>query len=143
MKNLISFERAVQLSVALFSLFTLFHLAIIIGIVIFDYAPVDFLWGGRMETSDELLKFEIISLLTITFCLLIVAIRSRKISASPLVLKISRILLWILVALFLLNTVGNILAKTTFEKGFGVVTILMAFACLRLALEPLEGSVEA
>ena len=60
MKNIVSFNRAVQLSVIIFSLLSLFHLTIIIGFMFFDFNPIKLLWGGRMKTVDELLKFEII-----------------------------------------------------------------------------------
>jgi hypothetical protein len=36
------------------------------------------------------------------------------------------IILWIFLALFVLNTVGNILAKTNFEKLFAVLTFVSA-----------------
>lgn len=42
---------------------------------------------------------------------------------------------WILFVLFLLNTFGNIFAKTTFEKFFAVITFVLAILSLRLALE--------
>lgn len=35
-------------------------------------------------------------------------------------------MLWVFFILFLLNTVGNLLAKTTFEKWFALVTLLLA-----------------
>ena len=41
-------------------------------------------------------------------------------------LKIVNIMLWIFVMLFALNTVGNILAETTFEKSFAVLTFVSA-----------------
>ena len=135
MKNIISFQRAAQLSLYLFGIIALFHLAVIIGIVIFDYAPIDFLWGGRMASSEQLLRFELISLVVILLCLVIVLIRVGRIK-TPALVGVSRIFLWILFILFTLNTLGNILAKTTFEKSFAVVTALLAFLCLRMALEP-------
>jgi len=58
MKKLISFRRAIQFSLILFGLLILFHLLIIVGIVLFDYVPIDFLWGGRMETREQLLGLE-------------------------------------------------------------------------------------
>lgn len=117
-----------------------FHLAIIIGIVFFDFAPVDFLWGGRLQTAEELLTFEFISLMIITFCFLIIVITSGRLPVSKMA-GVVKVLLWVLFLLFLLNTIGNLLAKTNFEKGFAVVTAFLAFLCLRLALGK-EGSKE-
>jgi len=118
----------------LFALIALFHAGIIVGILFFDFVPLDFLWGGRMETKEELLIFEIISLVVAVFCILVVLIKSGKLHAPPLK-KVSGAVLWILFGLFLLNTVGNVLAKTNFEKSFAIVTMALAFLCLRLALE--------
>jgi len=41
-------------------------------------------------------------------------------------MKIVNIILWIFLVLFGLNTVGNILAKTNFEKFFALLTLVSA-----------------
>lgn len=134
MKKLMSFKIATNLSLLLFGLFILFHLSIIIGIVFFDYVPVDFLWGGRMETKAQLLSFEIVSLLIMAFCIFIVLIKSKRIN-TPRLLKSANISLWILLVLFTLNTVENFFAKTTFENFFAIITAILAILCFRLAIE--------
>ena len=131
----ISFDRAVQWSLFLFGLVILFHFAVIVGILLFDYVPIDFLWVGRMETEEQLLVFEVISLLITILCFLVVLMRSGRISIPGWV-GAARIVLWILFLLFVLNTVGNVVAKTNFEKSFALVTAMLATLCLRLALEP-------
>lgn len=135
MKKIISFNRASQLSTAILGLLSLFHLIVIIGIIIFDYVPNEFLWGGRMKTKDELLQFEIISLAVSFFCVIIILIRSQSIKIK-LLLGFSRVILWILFILFLLNTVGNLLAESSFEKSFALLTLILSILCLRMALEP-------
>lgn len=135
MKKLISFKRAAHIATGIFSVLSLFHLGIIVGILFLDFAPVEFLWGGQFDTAEELLQFEILSFLIMVFCVLIVLVRRQTI-AIPALLRTSRIALWLLTALFLLNTVGNLLAKTNFEKGFALVTVILAGLCLRMALEP-------
>jgi hypothetical protein len=134
MDKIMSFKLATQISLLIFGLFVLFHLSIILGIVIFDFVPVDFLWGGRMETKDQLLGFEIISLLIMVLCFFIVLIRSEKVRLQRL-MRAAVIALWILFILFLLNTIGNLLAKTTFERFLSIPTGMLAILCLRLALE--------
>ncbi len=134
MKQIVSFKQAIQISIMLFGLLILFHLSIVIGIVIFDFVPVDFLWGGRMATREQLLGFEIISLLLMTLCLFIVLLKSEKVKL-PKLMRAVKIALWILFILFLLNTIGNIFAKTTFEKLFSIITATIAILSLRLALE--------
>jgi hypothetical protein len=133
MEKIMSFKLATQISLLIFGLFVLFHLSIILGIVIFDFVPVDVLWGGRMETKEQLFVFEIISLL-MALCLFTVLIRSEKVKLQRL-MRAAVIALWILFILFLLNTIGNIFAKTTFERFLGIPTGILAILCLRLALE--------
>lgn len=139
MRRYVSFQRAVQLSLLLFGLFGLFHLVIIIGILAFEFAPVDYLWGGQMESPEQLLVFELISLIVIALCLTIVSIRSGNLHA-PALLKASRVALWLLFVLFVLNTIGNLFAKTTFEQFLSLITALLAVVCLRMALEPIDQS---
>lgn len=139
MEKLISFQRATKLSRDIFILLALFHFLVIIGIVFFNYVPSDFLWGGQIQAKEEFLKFEIISMLIAVFCVFIVLIRSESIKI-PALLVFSRVVLWLLFALFLFNTIGNILAKTTFEKLFVIVTLPISFLCLRMALEPIHNT---
>ncbi len=134
MKNLISFKVATKLSLVIFSLLALFHLAIIIGIVLFDYAPIEFLWGGRMETKSQLLGFEFISFFVTTLSIMAVLIHSNRIQA-PKLKNLARICLWVLFVIFVLNTLGNALAETSFEKSFSIVTATLAILCLRQAIE--------
>jgi len=134
MKKILSFKLATQISLFLFGLFILFHLSIIIGIVIFNFVPVDFLWGGKMETKEQLLGFEIISLLILALCFFIVLIKSEKVKL-PGLMRVAVIALWILSILFFLNTIGNLFAKTNFERFFVIPTGILAILCLRLALE--------
>ena len=135
MRKLITFYQAARLSLILFGLIMLFHLAVIIGIVLLDYVPMDFLWGGRMESRGQLLGFEILSLLVTLLCFLAVLIRAERIPI-PALMGVSRVILWILFFLFVVNTIGNLVAKTTFEKVFSLVTAVLSLLCLRLALEP-------
>ena len=129
-----SFKLATQISLLIFGLFLLFHLSIILGIVILDFVPVDFLWGGRMETKEQLLGFEIFSLFIMALCFFTVLIRSDKVKFHKL-MRAAVIALWVLFILFLLNTIGNIFAKTAFEKFLAIPTGILALLCLRLALE--------
>ncbi len=137
MKKLIGFRQAALASAILFGILILFHLSIIMGILFFNYAPVEYLWGGKMQTSDELLRFEWVSLGIILLCLNTVLIRFGWIHL-PGLLKATRVVLWVLVVLFSLNTLGNMLAESVFEKFFAPVTLVLAVFCLRLAIEPLS-----
>lgn len=133
-KRLISYKHAIQLAQFIFGLFIIFHLSVIMGILLFEFVPLNFLWGGRLETREELLVFEFVSLIVMTLCYLIILIKSEKVFL-PGMSGVASIALWILFGLFLLNTIGNILAKTTFEKLFAIVTATLAILCLRISLE--------
>jgi len=61
-KTLIPFSVAAKILMALYAIFFSFHLCILGGIVFFDFAPVEYLWGGKMQTKEQLLVFEIVSL---------------------------------------------------------------------------------
>lgn len=135
--KLISFNLAAKILMIFFGLFIVFHFVIIAGILFFDFAPVDFLWGGRMETKEQLLVFEFISLLVMIVCYLVVLVRSKRVFA-PKLLGVSRIFLWILFVLFFFNTLGNLFAQTDFEKFFAILTAVSAVLCLRLAMEKID-----
>ena len=134
MRKLISFRFAINASLLIYGLFIVFHFAIIMGILIFKNFPIQYFWGGRMQNKEQLLVFEIISILLMSFCIFVVLIKSKKIYA-PKLLKFSTFLLWILFVLFTLNTIGNIFAKTLFENYFTVVTAFIAILCLRIVIE--------
>jgi hypothetical protein len=97
-------------------------------------APIKLLWGGKIKTIDELLKFEIISLVVSVFCLIVVLVRS--LSLISIFIDFSRVTLWLLFFLFILNTVGNLIAESIFEKFFALITVILSILCLRMALEP-------
>ena len=137
MKKLISFKAAANINTAVFSILVIAHTAIIIGILFFNYVPIDFLWGGRLKTKGALLQFEIISLVISALCLFFTLIKAKYLSIPSLVGGASRVM-WIAFVFFLLNTAGNILAKTNFEKYFAVITLILAICSLRMALEKEE-----
>lgn len=104
------------------------------GVLLFDYVPIDFLWGGRIQSKEQFFIFESISLVVQTVCLFLTLIRAEYLRLEKLT-NAAHIGMWVLFVIFSLNTVGNILAKTTFEKAFTVVTIVLALFSLRLAME--------
>lgn len=98
----------------------LFHVSIILKIV-----PYEITWGGRLKNDSEMYVFETISILINLFLCFILLIKGQYIRAF-LPMKTVNITLWIFVIIFGLNTIGNILAKTNFEKFFTLLTLLSA-----------------
>lgn len=111
------------------SLFILLHLSILIGLV-----PYQMVWGGRLTSYKQMLTFESISLFINVLMLLLVAIYAGNIK-WPVSPKSLKAVLWVMAALFVLNTMGNYSSTNTFEKlVFAPITFLLALFCMRLAI---------
>lgn len=110
----------IKLLVGISALASLFHLLILIKVI-----PYDITWGGRLKTDQEMYVFETFSLVVNFFFIYVLLQKGHFIKAvfSPRALTL---ILWVFFALFTLNTVGNLFAKTTFERGFTVLTLLNA-----------------
>jgi len=134
MKKTINFNQAVLASLILIGLLILFHLSIIIGILFIDYAPIDSLWGGRMKTVEQLLNYEIVSLLSTVLFFFLVLIKSKRLN-TPKLIGVANVAMWVLFVVFSLNTIGNLMANTTFEKFLAIISGLLALLLLRIALE--------
>lgn len=80
--------------------FSLFHFAVILGIVAFNIVPLEYLWGGRMQTKEELLVFEIISLVVQLLCYWVIVLKRKHIQTTQSNLIVES-LIWILCVVFL------------------------------------------
>jgi hypothetical protein len=88
--------------------------------------PYDIAWGGWLGSDSEMLVFEGISIGMNLFIGLVLLMKGKYISFRFRERTLNAIL-WVLLSLFLLNTVGNIFARTPFEKVFAIVTLFFAF----------------
>lgn len=120
------------LAVTILSL--IFHLLIIIGVI-----PYELTWGGKLESTKEMLVFESISLV-INLFFLHTLLQKGSYIRSTYSKKSIRIILWVFFILFVLNTAGNIQAVTTFEKCLTVVTGLNAVLLLMILLRDKESA---
>lgn len=110
-------------------IFGFFHLLVIAGVV-----PNTIVWGGRITDPRRLVVMETLSLVTILLVGALSFIHGRMTAAGNGTVVL-RLFMWVFAALFLLNTVGNVFAKTAFERfAFTPVTAVLAFLTLRLAL---------
>ena len=98
----------------------LFHLCIMLKIVSYEFT-----WGGRLKNDFEMYIFETISVLINLFLFSILLIKGKYLRAF-ISIKIVNITLWVFFILFGLNTIGNILAKTNFEKFFTLLTLALS-----------------
>lgn len=129
MKKIISGTTAAIALIIALSLLIIFHFLILIKIV-----PYQVIWGGRIENQTQLLRFEIFSVGINLVMILFVSVKAGflKILINQ---KVLRIILWIMFALFVLNTIGNLLSINKFEKiVFTPFTIILSFLSLRLAM---------
>jgi hypothetical protein len=98
---------------------------LLVTAIIVEIVPYEIVWGGRLKTESDMYTFEIISILTNLFLISILLIKGRLLKFQ-LNKKVVNGILWFFFAVFILNTVGNILAHTIFEKSFSIVTLLLA-----------------
>lgn len=113
---------------SVFLLSLIFHTLVLSGVI--DYRIV---WGGRMQTLDQMYSFEGISLGIngIFFLLMLIHHAWIRISIS---FRVMRGIFWGMFVLFILNTVGNLLSANSMEKIiFTPVTALLAFFSFILA----------
>ncbi|MEQ5791860.1 hypothetical protein J4E06_12400 [Muricauda sp. NFXS6] len=134
MRKIIDFNTAILASLFILGILAIIHIAILTGILFFDHVPIDSLWGGKMKTVAQLLNFEIVSLLTSIIFFFLLLIRSKLLNI-PKLTGIARIVMWVLFVFFLVNTIGNVLATTTFERYFAIASGALAFLFLRIAVE--------
>ena len=108
---------AIKIMLWLVVAITIFHMAIL-----FKLIPYEITWGGRLKSDYEMYVFESISL-AINFFLGFVLLIKGEYVKQILPLKIVNLILWAFLVLFILNTIGNMVAKTNFEKYFAILTL--------------------
>jgi hypothetical protein len=129
MTKLISERTAVRIILVLLSLVIVFHILVLTGAV-----PYKVVWGGRLKTKADMLRFETMSILINVFMIAIVAIYAGYIKL-PISGIVIRILLWLLAGIFALNTVGNLASLNTFEQiVFTPLTLVLCLLFVRLAI---------
>lgn len=120
--NKMKHKTLIKISLGLLSTVILFHISVLAKVT-----PYDVAWGGRLQNDSEMYVFEAISILINLFLGLVLLMNGDYIKFQ-FNKKTIDMTLWIFLTLFLLNTVGNLFAKTNFEKSFAVLTL--AFAIL-------------
>ena len=113
-------NNSIKIFLGLLTAVILFHICIIAKVI-----PYNIAWGGRLTNDTEMYVFETISIFINVFLSWILLMEGNfiKFKFSS---KTIHIILWVFFGLFVLNTIGNIFAKTNFEKFFAVLTGLSA-----------------
>lgn len=111
----------------LFMLNAAFHFLVISQII-----PYSIVWGGRLKSVSEMIQFELVSIILnalFLFFMLIVH-GTIKIKLHPIFEKTVLLLMF---GLFSINTLGNMLAKSTMETLiFTPITLISAVFCFIL-----------
>src|SRR5574343_1874558 len=98
------------------------HIAAIVG-----YVPAEFVWGGRLESQNQIRTFETISPICVTVFFSVIAIRLNIFNTPTAWHQIAQKILWLFFVVFVANTVGNLFAHSSLEKFFATpVTALLA-----------------
>lgn len=125
----LSVRMSVIIILALVGLFLVFHILVMAGVV-----PSTIVWGGRITTRSTLLFSETVSLTVLAAAGLIVILRGSSLLTNGV--PQFGFFTWVFTALFAFNTVGNLMAKTSFERfAFTPVTLVLALLFLRLAID--------
>jgi len=128
MKKILPLPFAVNSIVIILSAVILFHFLVVAGII-----PSDIVWGGNTANKSELYTMEAVSIALNCFMLSVILVYAGIIKLA-VNRKIIIGFIWIMFLLFLLNTVGNLLAKNSLETYiFTPVTFILSIFCLRIA----------
>ncbi len=109
-----------KLLIGISSITLAFHLLILLKII-----PYAITWGGKLKSDQEMYVFEMLSI-AINLFFLYILLQSGNYVKALFGRKTLSVILWIFFAIFMLNTIGNLFAKTTFEKSFAIVTLANA-----------------
>jgi hypothetical protein len=112
-------ETVLNLTLIICSSLLVFHFGILFKII-----PYEIVWGGRLTSDEQMYMFEGISITLNSLLIILLLLKSQRIKVS-VPIKFVHAGLWAFFGLFALNSVGNLLAETTFEKFFSIITILL------------------
>jgi len=87
--------------------------------------PYNIAWGGQLKNDIKMYTFETLSIFINLFLISILLIKGNYLNFR-LHEKTINIVLWIFFFIFILNTFGNIVAKSNFVKAFSAMTLILA-----------------
>ena len=130
MKNLISLKQATVIIIGLMSLMLIFYTLVLLAII-----PYDIVWAGKINSEVNMKKLEMISILVNAFAILILLLHAGYIQ-NNISVKIFKVIIWLFVILFSLNTIGNLFAESQFELYFfAPLSFILAILCLRIVID--------
>jgi hypothetical protein len=104
-----------------------FHLLMLFGVF-----PMDLVWGGRIIEKNDFYIMESISISVNVLFIFVILGRAGYLTWS-LSKRFFIVGVWIMAALFILNTVGNIFSLNETERlVFTPITLILSIACIML-----------
>jgi hypothetical protein len=114
-------QQAINTMIGLLLAVIVFHLSIITQLI-----PYTIVWAGKLNTVQEMRTFEMLSII-INLILLFVFLLKGNYIKHKIPHKIINGFLWFFFVVFILNTIGNLFAKTLVEKiVFTPLTLISA-----------------
>ncbi len=112
---------ALRTLLTLFPLIIAFHVSVMAGVI-----PFTVVWAGKIHSTQEMYIFEAVSIV-INLLLVTVLLLKAQYVKNNVPDRLLNNILWLFLILFVANTIGNLLAKTSFEKYvFTPVSLLSA-----------------
>jgi hypothetical protein len=113
--------------IGLLSIVILFHSLIMLRII-----PYEIVWAGKLKSIEEMLVFETISILVNILMIFTFAIKANYMKGRMPMRFINGVI-WFFVAVFALNTIGNLFSENWIELVFGTsLTLISALLCWRI-----------
>ena len=113
--------------VALIIMFFILGIVLIFHFLILtNQIPYEKVWAGKLNSIEEMKSFETISILLNIFMLTILIVKYKQLKRK-IKNKAIDILIWAFTIFFALNTLGNLLAKSTTELILGTFITLTSF----------------
>lgn len=125
-------QLAANIATALFAIFIGVQLLAAAGVF-----PVSMLWGGRQtELTMTMRLTSVVAAVILGAFIYIIRCRAGLVGSVPPPTVI-RIAAWVVTGYMVLNTLGNFASVSSVERFlFGPMTIVMAVACLVVAMSP-------
>ena len=95
------------------------------SLILLKVIPYEITWGGQLKNDQEMYVFETFSIL-VNLLYIYVVLQKAKYIRQFFNEKTISIILWLFFVIFVLNTIGNIFAKSSFEKFFTLITLANA-----------------
>lgn len=128
MKKILPLRVAVYSVIIILSLVIIFHCLVLAGLV-----PMHIIWGGNLASTSELYVMEALSI-GLNGVMLLVMLAYADLVRVNINRRWIIGAIWLMFVLFLLNTLGNLVAKSSLETYiFTPLTLLLSVFCFRIA----------